>query len=345
MSRSDNEQVPVLKTAQFPVTGMECAACAVRIERKLARLSGVEHATVNYATNEAQVKHMRHIGSTDLVRTVQKAGYGVSWRTMVMHLRPNEQGLSPENIKGRLTPFVDTVKADIHQDVLTVQWVDGLIKADLPERLFPEYDTSDRSDDNVGDGHDRTALRVRLIVAAVLTIPVFVLSMWGSHSTGMHVLLFVLATPVVWFSGQSFFVGAGASSTARCVKHEYAGGLRCWQCLGYSTIATFAPDLFAMSPQVYFEAAAVIVTLVLLGRLLEANVTARTGSAIQELLALQVPTARVRRQGYVEQIPVASVKVGDHVIIPPGEKVRLTALCWKEHLRSMKACSPVSHCR
>ena len=306
-------------TAQFSVTGMECAACAARVERNLVRIPSVTLANVNYATGDTYVEFDRTVGPGEIVRAVQSSGFGLVRHTARLHHAKSQDLPSHKDLIARASSFDNAITVDATNSQVVVSWIDGLIDKKQALGLFPEFTDSDQPHKD-GENH-RDKLRVRLVWSVALTALVFVLSMWGGHSFQWHALLFALATPVVWGAGWSFFVGAW-----KALRHGEAN-MNTLIALGvgsawlYSSIATFVPNWFDQTPAVYFEAAAVIVTLVLVGRMLEANVTARTGSAIKELLALQVPVARVRRAGFVEHIPIEDIQIGDEVIVPPGEKV------------------------
>ncbi|MDZ3799837.1 MAG: heavy metal translocating P-type ATPase [Xanthomonadales bacterium] len=180
-----------------------------------------------------------------------------------------------------------------------------------------------------------TALRRDLIVAAVLALPVFVLEMgshlvpamhvWVMRSIGMQaswIVQFVLTTAVLAGPGRRFYL-KGLPAMARLAPDMNSlvavGTLAAY---GYSVVATFAPGLLpAGTVNVYFEAAAVIVALVLLGRFLEARAKGRTSQAIARLVGLQAKVAHVLRQGQVLDIPIDQVLAGDHVQVRPGERV------------------------
>lgn len=306
-------------TAQFSVTGMECAACAARVERNLVRIPSVTLANVNFATGDTYVECNQDIDPGEIAKAVQSSGFGLVRHTTRLHRARDRDFPSHNDLTARVSSFDGAITVDATNTQLAVSWIDGLIDKKQALGLFPEFTVSDQPHEE-GKNH-RDKLRMRLAWSVALTAIVFVLSMWGGHSFEWHVLLFALATPVVWGAGWSFFTGAwkvlchGESNMNTLIA---LGVGSAWL---YSSIATFVPGWFEQTPAVYFEAAAVIVTLVLVGRMLEANVTARTGSAIKELLALQVPVARVRRVGFVEHIPIEDVRIGDEVIIPPGEKV------------------------
>ncbi len=273
----------------LPITGMTCAACAGRIEKVLKRQPGVKEATVNFATERAHVSY--HGGQTDVARiagAVEDAGYGV--------ILPKAQ-----------TPGPNAPSAE-----------DELQKAHAAEYR-----------DLLG----------RFVVATVLSVPVLVLAMAHGRINfqGMNAVELLLTTPVVLYSGAQFYKSAWAAFRHRAADMNTLIAVGTGAAFTYSTFATLFPWLLArtvsadsmpgmtgmapMSIPVYFEAASVIIALVLLGRLLEARAKGQTGDAIRRLMGLQAKTARVLRGGQERDVSIEEVLVGDTVIVRPGEKI------------------------
>jgi Cu+-exporting ATPase len=273
----------------MPVVGMHCAACAVRIEGALGQAPGVSRAAVNFATGRATVEYdPAATAPTDLRDVVRGAGYDA------------------------------VVPPDGHH---------GGRLADAEEQAREaEY--------------KRT--RLKFVVAAVLTVPVAVLGMGGHVVPSLAPLLnfpgrawveLALATPVLFWAGWEFFSGAWAAARHRAADMNTLVAIGTLSAFAYSVVATLAPEWLAvgasdhaghggaMPAGVYYEVAAVIVTLILLGRLLEARARSRTGGAIRALIGLSPKTARVERDGAEVDVPLAEVRVGDVVRVRPGEKV------------------------
>lgn len=197
----------------------------------------------------------------------------------------------------------------------------------------------------VDDGHqarqaqsradEAQALRRSFTIALLLTLPVFVLEM-GSHmipafhhwitanlgTQNSWLLQFVLTTLVLAWPGRVFFVKGLTALWRRAPEMNSLVAMGAGTAWAYSTVATFMPEWLPENARyVYFEAAAVIVTLILLGRMLEARAKGRTGAAIKRLIGLQPRTARVLRQGQLQDIAIEQVQAGDHVVVRPGEKI------------------------
>ncbi|SHK84346.1 Cu+-exporting ATPase [Rhodothermus profundi] len=323
---------------RLPVEGMECAACAVRIERRLRNVPGVREAAVNYATGEAAVAiDPNAVGLDQLVATIEAAGYGVRTETLRCPLTraPSDGELAQlfartngvlawEVVSEGETPVLQVRYVPVVADPAALQQqlaAAGLL-AEHERQAVPTGREALRRE---REAHYRDARR-RFWIAAALSIPVVVLAMWpGAHElAGAVWIQWLLTTPVVFWSGRPFFTGAW-----RAFRH-HAADMNTLVAIGvgaayvYSTVATVFPRFFeaaGRAPDVYFEAAAVIVTLILLGRMLEARARARTSAAIEKLLDLQPPRARVERNGHLEEISVEAVRVGDRVIVRPGEKI------------------------
>ncbi|MDX1418427.1 MAG: heavy metal translocating P-type ATPase [Rubricoccaceae bacterium] len=329
----------------LPVEGMECAACAVRIERQLGKQPGVRTASVNYATAEALVEYdSAETGVDRLAATVQKTGYGVRTETLVVPLRAAPGAVVPtsaavEEVLDRENGFLRAdVDAEAAPPEAALHYVPGV--AD-PDRLLERLEDAElavpgvaveRADPDALQ-HEREAryraLRRRFVVAAVLSLPVVVLAM--SHGAldfpGSRLVQLLLTTPVVVWAGRGFFGGAWKALRHRAADMNTLVALGVGTAYGYSVVATLAPGLFMSAmgrhPDVYFEAAAVIVTLILAGRVLEERAKGKTGAAIRRLMDLQPEEARVVRDGREAEVPVAEVAVGELVAVRPGERVPL----------------------
>jgi Cu+-exporting ATPase len=194
---------------------------------------------------------------------------------------------------------------------------------------------TDRESDQLRRQLEQTALRNALILSAMLTLPVFVLEMgshlipafhhWVMHNVGQFnswLLQFVLTTAVMFGPGRSFFTQGFPALRRGAPDMNSLVALGTSAAWAYSVVATFAGGLLPEGTRnVYFEAAAMIVTLILLGRFLEARAKGRTGDAIRKLLNLQVKTARVERAGKVIELPLDQIRVGDFIQVRPGERI------------------------
>ncbi|MCM5553921.1 heavy metal translocating P-type ATPase [Pleomorphomonas sp. NRK KF1] len=337
----------------LPIGGMTCASCVGRVERVLKAVPGVETVSVNLATERASITTNGEVDRARLVDAVEMAGYEVPAAPATeARVELTVEGMTCASCVGRVeralkaVPGVDeavvnlaTERATIRGTAEAAALVEAVETAGYDARLIEAASVADSlaEDAERADRKDaeRRALARDLIVAAVLTAPVFVMEM-GSHLfSGMHMLIadtlgmqgswylqFVLTTLVMFGPGRRFYA-KGLPALWRLAPDMNSlvavGSLAAY---GYSLVATFAPGLLPSGTlNVYYEAAAVIVTLILLGRLLEARAKGRTSEAIRRLVGLQVKTAHVRRDGKVTDLPIASVAAGDVVEVRPGERV------------------------
>ncbi len=321
----------------LPIEGMTCAACATRIERKLNRVPGVQAANVNYATEEAVVSVGSEAPSLrDIVDTVVRTGYGV--RTAVAETILEEAGRLPGLLSEleRLNGIIGVETEGEGPVAVRVSYIPGVTDLRAVEEVFEKYSGVSARDSLIEEdaverleaeqeARYREILR-RFLVSAVLTLPIFITSMAGDAFDYPWVkwMQLILATPVVFWSGGVFFSRAWNALRHGAADMNTLVALGVASAYGYSVVAVFFPELFraaGQEPHVYFEAAAVIVTLILLGRVLEERAKSRTGAAIRKLVQLQPETARVLRQGREVVIPISEIRLGDQVVVRPGEQI------------------------
>jgi Cu+-exporting ATPase len=279
---------------EFPVTGMTCASCVRRVEKALQKQPGVLVVTVNLASEHATVDYLpQTTGWGELKAAVEQAGYGV-------------------------------IEAEA-----------GAAAAEDVEATARAAELADR--------------RRRLIVAVGFSLPLFLLSMsrdfgliaplWfgaGAEMAGqiggsmaammeriparfdlLNWLFLLLATPVQFYSGRDYYINAWKALRAGTANMDTLIAMGSSAAYFYS----LALLLFSMPGHVYFETAALIITLILVGKFLESRAKSRTGAAIRALIGLQPKTARVLRGGVEVDLPIAEVRVGEIVVVRPGEKI------------------------
>ena len=325
------------------VEGMTCASCVGRVERALKAVPGVLDASVNLATERAEVRFAGPVVRADLIRAVESAGYTIATSTIELAI----DGMTCASCVGRVeralravpgvteaTVNLATERATIKGSADAAALIAAVADAGYDARPVDRGAAANAEAEAQKD-EERRILSRDLALSAMLTAPVFVLEM-GSHVIpGMHHLIastigmgtswliqFVLTTLVLGFPGMRFY-RKGIPALLRAAPDMNSlvavGTLAAYV---YSLVATFAPGLLpAGTVNVYYEAAAVIVTLILLGRVLEARAKGRTSEAIKRLVGLQAKTARVRRGGAVVEIEVVDVAPGDIIEVRPGERV------------------------
>ncbi|NQV73154.1 cadmium-translocating P-type ATPase [bacterium] len=321
----------------IPVEGMTCAACALRIERKLSKSDGVKSATVSYASEEAIV-HSGLGGASlrDVVSTIEKTGYGV--RKAIAETRvagPNALVSAQELVDKllRTNGILDAqLKSEGSEVEVVVQYITQIVSGGELARLFREFGSSASQDEGVIDPHEDSKKRLKVTkrrfwIALALSVPLAILAMSHGliHIPYEHFVQFVLATPVVFYSGWPFFSGAWTSLKHGAADMNTLVALGVASAYTYSTGSTFFPTWFQSPgsdmPEVYFEAAALIVTLILFGRLLEERAKGKTGQAIASLMALKPTTVTQVTKAGDQTIGASDVELGMWVRVRPGEQV------------------------
>ena len=333
-------------TLLVPIEGMSCASCVGRVERALTGLPAVSSASVNLATERAEITFRDTAALGEAIGAIETAGYEVPRERVTLAI----EGMSCASCVGRVeralmaVPGVIAASVNLATERATVSIPRGAVAlGDLVRAAESAGYAARPAEDGVGSadrGGDRreaeaVSLRRAVILSALLTLPVFVLEMGTHLIPGFHHLVaetigtrtswliqFALTTAILAGPGFRFYrIGLPALLRGAPEMNSLVavGTLAAY---GYSTVATFAPTLLPEGTvAVYFEAAAVIVTLILLGRYLEARAKGRTSEAITRLVALQPRTARIRRSEAVEEVELALVKPGDIIEVRPGERI------------------------
>ena len=302
----------------LPLLGMHCASCASRIEKALNKAEGVESCSVNYATTRATVNYdADKTNPTALREVVQKSGY--------------------DAIVAEEKPAIEYSNGHSHGDSQNDSSARAAVRdADARDADVRDAETKARAD-------EYKSQKQKFLVALVLTIPVALLAMAGHLIPSLEKTLdfpariwieLLLTTPVLFWSGREFFTGAWAAAKHRAADMNTLVAIGTLSAYSYSLAVTVAPQWFSVAASesstrmvmssatnVYYEVAAIVVTLILMGRLLEARARAQTGSAIRALMGLQAKTARVERDGVESDIPIEQVQIGDLVLVRPGEKI------------------------
>ena len=283
-----------VEKCEMPLLGMHCAGCAGRIEKTLGSAPGVVAANVNFATTRATVQY-------------------------------DPQQTNPQSLR--------QVVRDMGYDVIESAAGGGeAAEAEMLEAQSRVHEAQYQKN------------KVKFFMALALTLPVAVLAMAGHlvpsladlfNFPGRPWLELALTTPVLFWAGREFFTGAWAAAKHRVADMNTLVALGTLSAYIFSVVATVAPEWLSVAPAagseaghvmaspvgVYYEVAAIIVTLILMGRLLEARARSKTSGAIQALIGLQPKLARVLRDGKEQDIPISEVQLGDNVLVRPGEKV------------------------
>jgi len=326
------------------ITGMTCASCVARVEKAIAKVPGVASASVNLATERAEIRYDSAPVREAVVAAIRGTGYDVEAATREVGI----EGMTCASCVLRVekaiaaVPGVLSASVNLATERATIQTTDGspamtrAIEAAIRGAGYePQAAKIDATDKAAAREEEQGRLKRDLLIAGGLTLPIFLLEM-GSHlipalhhwlamsvgRTPLYLLYFVLATIVQFGPGLRFY-RKGVPALLRLAPDMNSlvvlGSTAAW---AYSVVATFAPGLLPQgTANVYFEASAVIVTLILLGRFLEAKAKGRTSEAISRLMGLQAKTARVLRGAEFVDVALDEVQPGDVVQVRPGDRV------------------------
>jgi Cu+-exporting ATPase len=303
---------------------MSCAGCASRVEDGLSTLTGVSQASVNFGTGRATVDYDPHQVSTpDLVHRVHEIGFGVSTAKAVIPIQA--------------APGVLSAIVNLGTGRASVNYLPGLSSVSELRKAIesigyqpmeaPEEELVDREE----EARKREIRELRwkfggsaILAAAVLMGSMDFLTPWAPEGLRNFFVLWALTTPIQFVAGWQFYRGAWAAARHGATDMSTLIAVGTSAAYLYSVGATLFPDFFqkgGIEPRVYFDTAAVIITLILMGRMLEAVAKGKTSAAIKELLGLKPKTACVTQNGKEQDISVDELQVGDLIVVRPGEKV------------------------
>ncbi len=346
---SDPERASAPKTPETTLSvgieGMSCASCVGRVEKALKAIGQVESAHVNLATERAEVTFASTPDPAAIHAAVEKAGY----RVVVESAELAVEGMNCASCVGRIekalgaVPGVLEAQVNLATEKANVRYLAGAVDVAALEKAVRDagYEARRLTDTDTGDrqaearANEVVSLKRSILFAAAATLPIFVLEMGAHFIAPMHMwlmatvgqqnlfyLFFVLASLVQFGPGLRFYrkgwpalVRGGPDMNSLVMIGTSAA-------YGYSPVATFLPSVLPQGTvNVYYEASAMIVTLILIGRYMEALSKGRTSEAIKRLMTLQAKTARVVRDGEAVEVALDAVQAGDIVQVRPGEKV------------------------
>ncbi|WP_312137450.1 heavy metal translocating P-type ATPase [Brevundimonas sp.] len=330
-------------TISLPIEGMTCASCVGRVEAQLNKVAGVEKVSINLATERAEIRGDNNVDRAALVKAVETAGYSVPASSVELAIEGMTCASCVGNVERALKAVSGVTGATVNLATERATII-GTVDADTLIKAVAKTGYSARLVDNGIDQADEQAakkdaeqatLKRDTLIAGLLTLPVFVLEM-GSHMIpAMHDLVmntigiqnnwylqFALTSLVLFIPGLRFYQKGIPALLRLAPDMNSLVSVGTMAAYLYSLVATFAPQLLPSGTvNVYYEAAAVIVTLILAGRFMEARAKGRTSEAIKRLVGLQAKTARVRRNGQTLEVAIAEVVPGDIVEVRPGERM------------------------
>ena len=333
-----------MKDKKLKITGMTCSACANRVEKVVGKLDGVESANVNFATETLSVKYDdQKVDNSEIEKVIEKAGYGVQKNLKSYNLKVEGMTCSAcANRVERVTKKADGVMSSsvnfateklnitFDEDKINIYKIKEIVqksgynlvideKKDIAEKKIPEY----------------KKLWYRFILSIIFTVPLLIVSM--GHMVGMHlpeiidpmmnpmnfaITQLVLTIPVMLFGYRFYIIGfKNLFKLSPNMDSLIAIGTSAAVIYGFFAIYKIATGNHDYAMHLYFESAAVILTLITLGKYLEAVSKGKTSEAIKKLMVLAPKTANIIRNNNEMIVPIEEVMVGDIVIVKPGEKL------------------------
>jgi P-type Cu+ transporter len=332
----------------LPVLGMTCANCVAAVERNVKKVPGVQDAVVNFASEKVTINYDPAVaGPRAVVERIERAGYTVPAATLEMPLLGMTCANCAQTIERRLNKVEGVLEASVNfaSEKATVRYVVGAVDrsalaaavraagydvVETPEDLGAAEETLEDAEAAAREAEIRHQWQ-RFIVGLIFSTPLLILSMgrdvglfghWA-HELWVSYLFWFLATPVQFYVGWDYYTGAYKALRNGAANMDVLVAIGTSAAYFYSVavVAALTVGNHELGQHVYFETAAVIITLIVLGKLLEARAKGRTSEAIKKLMGLRPKTARVVRDGAEMDVPIQSVVPGDLVIVRPGEKI------------------------
>lgn len=332
------------KNVTIPVTGMTCANCALNIERSVKKLPGVRETSVNFASEQASIFFdPNELQVRELVEKIHDAGYGVPKASVefpVTGMTCANCAMTIERTLNRKVPGVLSASVNFAAERVLVEYVPTLTSPDEMIIAIEKagYGAIRPEETEEGEDAELAARKAEIrnqtkkfIIGILFTTPLFLLSMgrdfgllggW-SHALWVNWLFLVLATPVQFYTGWDYYTGGWKSIKNKSANMDVLVAMGSSVAYFYSLALLLYPPL---GQHVYFETSAVIITLIKLGKMLEARTKGKTGGAIRKLMGLRPKTATIVEAGKEREIPLSQVNVGDQVVVRPGESIPVDGL-------------------
>lgn len=342
----------------FPVIGMTCANCVAAVERNSKKVKGVTNTVVNFASEKVTITYDPDVVNVkeltnDLITRVKKAGYQIPTASLELPLVGMTCANCANTIERALNKVDGVIEATVNfaSERAAITYAPGTTSREQLVAAVRKagYDVVETEAGEELEDAEAAAREAeirhqwqRLIVGLIFSVPLVVLTMgrdfgligeWA-HAPWVNWLFLALATPVQFWVGWDYYTGAYKALRNGSANMDVLVAMGTSVAYVYSTIVLVATSIFktdALGTFVYFETAAAIITLIVLGKLLEVRAKGRTSEAIKKLMGLQAKTARVVRDGQELDIPIAEVVKGDVVIVRPGEKIPVDGLVIEGH--------------
>ena len=328
--------MPETKQLTLPITGMYCANCVSTIERNLKKVNGVQTAVVNLSSERALVQFdPSATGLGDMIARVQRAGYGIATGEADLIIKRLADDSDARRLEKALQKVEGVIEAQVSitTERARVKYVPTVVsQAEIRQAIlksgFEALELGGEAEDAEAKArqHEINTQRHLLITGLIFTVPLFVFSMsmdfgllpaqWMEANWALW-LMFVLATPVQFYVGWQYYVGAFKALRTGSTNMDVLIAMGSSVAYAYSLAILFN----IVGGHVYFETSAMIITLIRIGKFLEARAKGRTSDAIKKLMSLRVKTAHVIRSEGEVDVPIDEVRVGDIVLVKTGEKI------------------------
>lgn len=334
------------KKESLKISGMSCAACAVRIEKGLNKLDGVKQANVNFAMERATIEFDdKQIDPNKIDETIQKLGYGVIKESIAKGNKAELKitGMSCAACSAKIEKKLNkieginkaavnlaTERASMEFDASKVRLSDIVKTIQLLGYEAEKAQEINQDKEKEQREKEIKTLKNTLIISTVLSAPLVLAMILSVLNLDITILSFLhneyfqltIATPVQFIIGFRFYKHAYYALRSKSANMDVLISMGTSAAYFFSLYNVFFEEVqMGMMKNLYFEAAAVIITLILFGKYLEAVAKGKTSEAIKKLMGLQAKTARVIRNGIEEDIPIEEVELGDIVVVRPGEKL------------------------
>ncbi len=335
------------KQITLPITGMTCANCVATVERNLKKLDGVQAAVVNLSSERASVEFdAAKVGLPEMIARVERAGYGVASGEADLIIKRLADDNDARRLEKALSQLDGVLEAQVTfaTEKARLKYIPTLItQAEIRRAVaaagFEALELGGEAEDAEAKAREREINEQRhlLILGLIFTVPLFLFAMardFGllpdvfyamavmegmrrTPASWTNWLMLALAIPVQFYVGWQYYVGAYKALRNKSANMDVLIAMGTSAAFFYSLPVTFG----WLSGHVYYETAAVIITLIRLGKYLEARAKGRTSEAIKKLMGLRAKTARLVRDGVEVEVPVDEVRVGDIVLVRPGETI------------------------
>ncbi|HSO60609.1 MAG TPA: heavy metal translocating P-type ATPase [Desulfobacterales bacterium] len=327
------------QTIHIPIQGMTCATCAATVERVVKNRAGVDDVQVNFASEQAAVTFdPKAVTLPQIVHQIQEAGYSVPTARVelaITGMTCANCSATIERTLNKKVPGVVQAAVNFASERASVEYMSRTVSVDdlIAAVTGAGFGAAAFGDSPEAEDAETCARRREIadqtrkfIVGVICSLPLFLLSMgrdfgftgpW-SQAAWVNWLFWALATPVQFYTGWDYYTGGFKSLRNRSANMDVLVAMGSSVAYAYSVSVLLAP---ALGHHVYFETSAVIITLIKLGKLLESRTKGRTGGAIRKLIGLRPKTAFILDGGQEKEIPLSRVKIGDVVVVRPGERM------------------------